>query len=103
MICCDVAAGSWPSAPAVRSYTQYMVSYDMAHTYHESMAWLTSPPISRIFISFSISSTCCSSAQASAHGMPKSSAELLMTHNVFPLNDRTDLTALLAVETVLVI
>ena len=53
---------------------------------------LTSPPISRIFISFSISMTCCSSAQARAHGTPSTRAEVATTHNALPLKLKTDLT-----------
>lgn len=45
---------------------------------------LTSFPNSRMRCSFSISTTCCSSANASANGIPSSSALVLTTHSVLP-------------------
>lgn len=59
----------------------------------------TSPPISRILISFSISTNCCSSAKASAHGTPNNSALVLTTQSVFPLNINPDLTQLVVAST----
>lgn len=56
----------------------------------KSVSKLTSEPISRARISFSISTTCCSSANANAHGTPKSSALVLITYSVLPLNSRPD-------------
>ena len=61
----------------------------------------TSPPISRIFISFSISTICCSSAKASAHGTPSNSALVLTTHSVLPLNKSPDLIQPVVVSTLL--
>jgi hypothetical protein len=59
----------------------------------------TSEPISRILISFSISTICCSSANANAHGTPSNSALVLITHRVFPLNSNPDLNQLVVVST----
>jgi hypothetical protein len=39
-----------------------------------------------IFISFSISIICCSSANANAHGTPSNNALVLITHSDFPPN-----------------
>jgi hypothetical protein len=61
----------------------------------------TSPPISLIFISFSISTICCSSAKANAHGTPKNSALVLTTKSVLPLNTRPDLIQLVVTPTLL--
>ena len=61
----------------------------------------TSPPISLIFISFSISTICCSSAKANAHGTPKSSALVLTTHSVLPPNKSPDLIQPAVVSTLL--
>jgi hypothetical protein len=62
---------------------------------------LTSPPISLILISFSISTTCCSSANANAHGTPSNKALVLSTNSALPpkLNpDRTYDVVVLTVE-----
>jgi hypothetical protein len=61
----------------------------------------TSCPDSRIFISFSISTICCSSAKASAHGTPSSSALVLTTKMVLPLNDRPNLIQLVVASILL--
>jgi hypothetical protein len=52
---------------------------------------LTSLPISLILISFSISTTCCSSANANAHGTPNRSALVLSTNSALPPIPRPDL------------
>lgn len=61
----------------------------------------TPSPASRILISFSISTICCSSAKANAHGTPSNSALVLTTHSVLPLNRRPDLIQLAVVSTLL--
>lgn len=53
---------------------------------------LTSDPASLARISFSISAICCSSANASAHGTPSSSALVLSTNSAFPPNPRVEVT-----------
>lgn len=58
-------------------------------------------PCSLIFISFSISITCCSSAKASAHGTPNRSALVLTTQRVLPLNSSPDLIQPVVVSTLL--
>jgi len=59
----------------------------------------TSWPDSLIRISFSISTICCSSANANAHGTPSISALVLITQSVLPLNDSPDLIQLVVVST----
>lgn len=61
----------------------------------------TPSPASRILISFSISTICCSSAKANAHGTPNNSALVLITHSVLPLNSKPDLIQLVVVSTLL--
>jgi len=56
-----------------------------------------------IFISRSISTICCSSLYASAHGTPKSSALVLTTQSVLPPRSKPLFSHELVVETVLVI
>jgi hypothetical protein len=63
----------------------------------------TSPPISLIFISFSISTICCSSAKANAHGTPNNNALVLTTHSVLPPNKSPDLIQPAVVSTLPVI
>jgi len=58
------------------------------HTTDQNNKKLTSFAVCCIFISLSISTSCCSSEYASAHGTPSSSALVLTTHSALPPNAR---------------
>lgn len=59
----------------------------------------TSEPSSRALISFSMSTTCCSSAKARAQGTPRSRALVLSTNRALPPKPSVEVTADVAVET----
>jgi hypothetical protein len=103
-----VELGIQRSSSSASSWTEKLLDVKLASSHTVMTAWKqklrgkhTSAPDSLIFISFSISTHCCSSAKANAYGTPSNNALVLTTHKVLPANIVPDQIQLVVVSTLL--